>query len=43
MRVLLADDQELSREGVRPILEAAHEISFAGETAYGFEAVRQRD
>jgi DNA-binding NarL/FixJ family response regulator len=39
MRVLLADDQELFREGVRPILETANEISFAGEAACGFEAV----
>jgi DNA-binding NarL/FixJ family response regulator len=41
MRVLLADDQELFREGVRLILETADDISVVGEAADGFEAVRQ--
>jgi DNA-binding NarL/FixJ family response regulator len=41
MRVLLADDQELFREGVRLILETADDISVIGEAADGFEAVRQ--
>jgi DNA-binding NarL/FixJ family response regulator len=41
MRVLLADDQELFREGVRLILETAHDMSVVGEAADGFEAVRQ--
>jgi DNA-binding NarL/FixJ family response regulator len=41
MRVLLADDQELFREGVRLILETAEDISVVGEAADGFEAVRQ--
>jgi DNA-binding NarL/FixJ family response regulator len=41
MRVLLADDQELFREGVRLILETVDDISVVGEAADGFEAVRQ--
>lgn len=41
MRVLLADDQELFREGVRLILETTEDISVVGEAADGFEAVRQ--
>jgi DNA-binding NarL/FixJ family response regulator len=41
MRVLLADDQELFREGVRLILETAGDIEVVGEAADGFEAVRQ--
>jgi DNA-binding NarL/FixJ family response regulator len=41
MRVLLADDQELFREGVRLILETAQDISVVGEAADGFQAVRQ--
>jgi len=41
MRVLLADDQELFREGVRLILEAAGDIQVVGEAADGYEAVRQ--
>jgi DNA-binding NarL/FixJ family response regulator len=41
MRVLLADDQELFREGVRLILEMAQDISVVGEAADGFEAVHQ--
>jgi DNA-binding NarL/FixJ family response regulator len=41
MRVLLADDQELFREGVRLILETAEDIAVVGEAADGFEAVRQ--
>jgi DNA-binding NarL/FixJ family response regulator len=41
MRVLLADDQELFREGVRLILETADDIAVVGEAADGFEAVRQ--
>jgi DNA-binding NarL/FixJ family response regulator len=41
MRVLLADDQELFREGVRLILETADDFSVVGEAADGFEAVRQ--
>jgi DNA-binding NarL/FixJ family response regulator len=41
MRVLLADDQELFREGVRLILDTAEDISVVGEAADGFEAVRQ--
>jgi DNA-binding NarL/FixJ family response regulator len=40
-RVLIADDQELFREGVRLILEAASDIAVVGEAADGFEAVRQ--
>jgi DNA-binding NarL/FixJ family response regulator len=41
MRVLLADDQELFREGLRLILDTAEDISVVGEAADGFEAVRQ--
>jgi DNA-binding NarL/FixJ family response regulator len=41
MRVLLADDQELFREGLRLILETSEDIAVAGEAADGFEAVRQ--
>jgi DNA-binding NarL/FixJ family response regulator len=41
MRVLLADDHEVFREGVRLILETAQDISVVGEAADGFEAVRQ--
>jgi len=41
MLVLLADDQELFREGVRLILETTQDISVVGEAADGFEAVRQ--
>jgi DNA-binding NarL/FixJ family response regulator len=41
MRVLLADDQELFREGVRLILETTEDISVVGEAADGFEAVRR--
>jgi DNA-binding NarL/FixJ family response regulator len=41
IRVLLADDQELFREGVRLILETADDVSVVGEAADGFEAVRQ--
>ena len=41
MRVLLAADQELFREGLRLILDAADDISVVGEAADGFEAVRQ--
>jgi DNA-binding NarL/FixJ family response regulator len=41
MRVLLADDQELFREGVRLILETTQDISVIGEAADGFDAVRQ--
>ena len=41
MRVLLADDQDLFREGVRLILETTDDIAVVGEAADGFEAVRQ--
>jgi DNA-binding NarL/FixJ family response regulator len=41
IRVLLADDQELFREGVRLILETAEDITVVGEASDGFEAVRQ--
>jgi DNA-binding NarL/FixJ family response regulator len=41
IRVLLADDQELFREGVRLILETADGITVVGEAADGFDAVRQ--
>jgi DNA-binding NarL/FixJ family response regulator len=41
IRALLADDQELFREGVRLILDTAGDISVVGEAADGFEAVRQ--
>jgi DNA-binding NarL/FixJ family response regulator len=41
IRVLIADDQELFREGLRLILETAPDVSVVGEAADGFEAVRQ--
>ena len=40
-RVLLADDQDLFREGLRLILETAEDVSVVGEAADGFEAVRE--
>jgi DNA-binding NarL/FixJ family response regulator len=40
IRVVLADDQELVREGLRTILEAEGDIEVAGEAADGAEAVR---
>lgn len=39
IRVLLADDQELVREGFRMILDAQEEIQVVGEAADGAEAV----
>lgn len=41
IRVLLADDQTLVREGLRVILGAQGDIDVAGEAATGAEAVRQ--
>jgi DNA-binding NarL/FixJ family response regulator len=41
IRVLIADDQELFREGLRLILETADDVSVVGEAADGFEAVRE--
>ena len=41
IRVLLADDQELVREGFRMILDAQEDIEVVGEAADGFEAIRQ--
>jgi DNA-binding NarL/FixJ family response regulator len=40
-RVLVADDQELFREGVRLILETTEDIAVVGEASDGFDAVRQ--
>jgi DNA-binding NarL/FixJ family response regulator len=39
IRVLLADDQELVRAGLRMIVEAAEDLEVAGEAADGVEAV----
>ncbi|MGC0272962.1 response regulator transcription factor [Pseudactinotalea sp. Z1739] len=41
IRVLLADDQTLVREGLRMILDAQEDIEVVGEAATGAEAVRQ--
>ncbi len=41
IRVLLADDQALVRDGFRMILEAQEDITVVGEAANGREAVRQ--
>jgi DNA-binding NarL/FixJ family response regulator len=40
IRVVLADDQALVREGFRMILEAQEDIEVVGEAANGHEAVR---
>jgi DNA-binding NarL/FixJ family response regulator len=40
IRVLIADDQELMRAGLRMILEADDELEVVGEAANGAEAVR---
>jgi two-component system NarL family response regulator len=39
IRVLLVDDHELMREGLRAILEREHDIEVVGEAASGREAV----
>ena len=41
IRVLLADDQELVREGFRMILDAQDDITVLGEAADGRQALRQ--
>lgn len=41
IRVLLADDQALVREGFRMILDAQDDIEVVGEAATGTEAVKQ--
>ncbi|WP_121255524.1 response regulator [Nocardioides ferulae] len=43
IRVLLVDDQELFREGVRVIVDAQEGMTVVGTAADGFEAVRQVD
>lgn len=40
LRILLADDHPMFREGVRSVLEGVEGISVAGEAATGDEAVR---
>jgi DNA-binding NarL/FixJ family response regulator len=40
VRVLLADDQELVRIGLRLVLQAHEDLDVVGEAADGFEAVR---
>lgn len=41
IRVLLADDHDLFRQGVRRLLEAAEDIDVVGEASNGEQAVRQ--
>ena len=43
VRVLLADDHRLFREGVASLLERAEDIELVGEAATGEEAVRLAD
>ncbi len=43
IRVLLADDHQLFREGVASLLERAEDIELVGEAATGEEAVRLAD
>jgi two-component system, NarL family, response regulator LiaR len=38
IRLVLADDQELSRQGIRSILESAADIEIVGEAHNGYEA-----
>ncbi|GAB3962270.1 hypothetical protein GCM10029978_017380 [Actinoallomurus acanthiterrae] len=40
IRVLLADDQELVRAGLRMVIDATPDIEVVGEAATGAEAVR---
>ena len=42
IRVLLADDHTVVRQGLRGFLEAEPEFSIAAETGDGLEAVRLR-
>ena len=39
IRLLLADDQTLVRDGLRMILSAQHDIEVVGEAATGVDAV----
>jgi DNA-binding NarL/FixJ family response regulator len=41
IRLLLADDQELIREGLRTILESESDLEIIGEAADGEQAIRQ--
>ena len=41
IRVLLADDQELVREGIRMMLDAEQDITVVAEAADGVEALRE--
>ena len=41
IRVLLADDQRLVRQGIRSLLELSEDVSIAGEAADGREALNQ--
>ena len=41
IRVLIADDQMLVRQGIRTLLEMDHEISVIGEAADGAEAIER--
>jgi DNA-binding NarL/FixJ family response regulator len=40
IRTLIVDDQDLVRDGIRAVLEAAPGIAVVGEAADGAEAVR---
>ena len=39
IRVLIVDDEELAREGIRMLLEDFPDAEIAGECSNGFEAV----
>jgi DNA-binding NarL/FixJ family response regulator len=39
IRVLLADDQDLVREGIRMIIDAEHDLTVVGEARNGVEAI----
>ena len=41
IRVIIADDHHLVRQGLRALLENSHEVEVIGEASTGFEAVEQ--
>ena len=41
IRVIIADDHHLVRQGLRALLENTHEVEVIGEASTGFEAVEQ--
>ena len=40
IRILIADDHAIVREGLRALIETEPDLELAGEAADGFEAVR---